>query len=79
MRLHIVLDDALVDELDARIGRGRRSAFLTALLQRALDDERRWDRVESALGALGDEGHEWDDDPAAWVAAQRRADPARLG
>jgi hypothetical protein len=79
MRLHIVVDDALVEELDARVGRGRRSAFLVALLTRALEDERRWDRIESALGAIGDDGHEWDDDPAAWVAGQRRADPTRVG
>lgn len=79
MRLHIVLEDHLVDELDARVGRGRRSAFLTALLTRALEDERRWDRVESALGSIDDGGHDWDSDPAAWVSAQRRGDPSRLG
>ena len=35
--------------------------------------------VETAAGAIDDEGHEWDDDPAAWVREQRRADTRRAG
>jgi hypothetical protein len=79
MRLHIQLEDELVAELDERAGPRRRSAFVAELIRRALDDERRWDDVESALGALADGGHEWDDDPAGWVQAQRRGDPRRSG
>jgi predicted transcriptional regulator len=79
MRLHIQLDDDLVAELDARAGRRRRSPFIAELIRRALDDERRWDEIESALGALDDSGHEWDEDPAGWVRAQRHADVRRAG
>lgn len=79
MRLHIALDDALVAELDARVGKRQRSAFIAALIRRGLDDERRWDEVEAALGALDDSGHAWDDDPAAWVRSQRRGDARRAG
>ncbi len=79
MRLHISLDDDLVEELDRRVGRRRRSTFISETLRRALDDERRWEDIESSLGALSDTGHEWDEDPAAWVRAQRRSDPARVG
>lgn len=79
MRLHIQLDDELVHELDERVGPRGRSAFLAMLLKRALEDERRWDDIESALGALEDVGHDWDDDPAAWVRAQRRSDDRRAG
>lgn len=79
MRLHITLDDGLVEELDARVGTRRRSAFIAALLRTALDDERRWDDIEAALGALSDVEHEWDDDPGAWVRAQRRGDRRRVG
>ena len=79
MRLHISLDDALVAELDARVGRRERSAFIAETLRRALDDERRWGDVEAAVSALTDEGHEWDGDPAAWVRAQRRGDERRVG
>lgn len=38
MRLHITLDDATVDALDARVGPRRRSAFVTAAVRRALED-----------------------------------------
>lgn len=79
MRLHIALDDDLVAELDRRAGKRRRSAFIAELIRRGLDDERRWDDIEAALGSIEDTGHDWDDDPAAWVRAQRAADAARSG
>lgn len=78
MRLHIALDDDLVAELDRRAGTRRRSAFIAELIRRGLDDERRWDDIESALGAL-DEDHDWDTDPAQWVRDQRRGDSRRVG
>jgi hypothetical protein len=79
MRLHIALDDELVAALDRRVGPRRRSAFIAELIRRGLDDEQRWDDIESALGAIEDSGHDWDDDPAAWVRAQRRHDVRRTG
>lgn len=79
MRLHISIEDALVEELDHRVGRRRRSTFIAETLRRALDDERRWEDIEAGLGALPADGHEWDDDPAGWVEAQRHSDPARVG
>jgi hypothetical protein len=78
MRLHIQLPDELVAELDARLGARQRSPFLVGLIRRALDDERRWDELEAAIGSIDDSGHPWDDDPAAWVRAQR-ADVRRAG
>lgn len=79
MRIHITLDDELVAELDARAGRRRRSAFIAEVLRHALDDERRWDDIEAALDSIDDQGHDWDDDPAAWVREQRRGDARRVG
>lgn len=79
MRLHISLEDDLVDELDRRVGRRRRSAFISETVRRALDDDRRWTDVEAALDTVPDQGHEWDADPAAWVRAQRRGDGRRVG
>ena len=79
MRLHIALHDDLVAEVDRRAGPRRRSAFIAELVQRGLEDERRWDDIEAALGPLPDTGHEWDEDPAAWVRRQRQADPRRAG
>ena len=78
MRLHITVDDSLIAELDARAGSRRRSAFIAELIRRGLEDERRWDDIESALGGIPDEGHDWDDDPAEWVRRQR-ADDRRVG
>ena len=79
MRLHIVLDDDLVADLDRRVGRRQRSSFLAELIRRGLEDERRWDDIESALGGIPDTGHEWDEDPSSWVRAQRRGDARRSG
>ena len=79
MRLHIALPDYLVEELDRRAGTRRRSAFICELIRRGLDDERRWDDIEAALGAIPDTGHDWDEDPAEWVRRQRHGDERRAG
>lgn len=79
MRVHITLEDELVDRLDRQVGRRRRSAFISQTVRRALDDESRWADIEAGLGAIADTEHEWDADPEAWVRAQRTADPSRLG
>ena len=79
MRLHVRLDDQLVRELDSRAGGRGRSAYIEATLRRALDDERRWEQIESAVGALGEGEHEWDDDAALWVRSQRALDSRRVG
>ena len=79
MRIHIALPDALVAELDRRAGTRQRSAFISQLIRRALDDERRWDDIEEALGRIAGAGHDWDDDPADWVRRQRRGDDRRSG
>ena len=79
MRIHIALPDTVVAELDRRAGRRRRSAYICTLIERGLDDEQRWDDIEAALGTLDDHGHAWDEDPAAWVRAQRRSDGSRSG
>ena len=79
MRLHISLDDDVVAELDRRAGTRQRSAYIEAAVRQVLEDERRWDDVKSALGSVPDSGHAWDDDPAAWVQAQRQTDMRRTG
>jgi len=79
MRMHILLDDDLARRIDAFVGPRGRSRFVVDAVRRRLDDERRWEALFSAAGAIPDEGHDWDDDPAAWVAKQRRADASRVG
>jgi hypothetical protein len=79
MHLKITLDDDLLREVDARVGERGRAAFVTAAVRAALDDVRRWESVESALGSIPDAGHLWDADPAGWVHAERRSGGARVG
>ncbi|MDP8970177.1 MAG: hypothetical protein M3N52_06735 [Actinomycetota bacterium] len=66
-------------ELDRRVGRRERSAFIAETIRRALDDQRRWDEILAAIGTIADEGHEWDRDPAGWVRVQRTSDAGRVG
>lgn len=71
MRLHITLDDALVGDLDRVVGARERSSFIAIAVRRAIDELKRSDALEAALGSIPDSGHDWDADPAAWVRAQR--------
>jgi len=68
-----------VQRLDARVGSRRRSRFIAEAVRRALDDEERWDAIDSAVGALADGGHAWDHNPGAWVRTQRQTDTRRVG
>ena len=77
--MQISLDDELVAEFDKRVGKRGRSGFIARMLRRTLDDERRWDLILSSIGSIEDTGHDWDEDPAAWVRDQRRSDPRRVG
>jgi Arc/MetJ family transcription regulator len=79
MRMHIELDDRLVAEVDDLAGPRGRSSFVRSALEQAVRQERRWQDVEAAAGAIADNGHAWDDDPARWVQQQRRADVRRAG
>jgi len=79
MRMHINIDAKLVRALDKRLGRRKRSAYISELVRRALENEERWDLINSAIGTISDTGHVWDPDPAAWVHKERRSDPRRVG
>ncbi len=79
MRLHIEISDSLIAEVDRVAGPRRRSEFVRAAVADAVQRRRRWDRLHTARGAIADEGHEWDEDPAGWVRAQRFGDPRFTG
>jgi metal-responsive CopG/Arc/MetJ family transcriptional regulator len=79
MRLHITLRDEIVRELDHQAGVRGRSAYIARAVERALDDDSRWELLESALGSISDAGHDWDEDAGRWVRDQRRADERRVG
>lgn len=71
MRLHISLDDELVEDLDRIVGARERSGFIATAVRRAIDELKRTEALAAALGSISDRGHDWDADPAAWVRAQR--------
>lgn len=79
MRVHITLRPELVNELDRRVGQRQRSGFIAHAVEQALEDERRWELIQAAIGRISDADHDWDRDPAAWVRDQRRTDPRRVG
>ncbi len=79
MRMHIELDDKLVAQVDLLAGPRGRSAFVRRAVEHAVRQDLRWSDIEGAAGVIESHGHEWDDDPAAWVRQQRRADPRRAG
>jgi predicted transcriptional regulator len=79
MRLHIEIDDELVRAVDRLAGSRRRSAFIREAIETALSQQQRLERLRAARGSIRADGHEWDDDPAGWVAAQRRSDARRVG
>ena len=73
MRVHISLDDELVRDLDDLVGPRGRSPFIAEAVREKVERAVRWRKIESAIGSIPDTGHDWDEDPAAWVHAQRRA------
>lgn len=79
MRLHIELDDALVDEIDAAAGPRSRTKFIREAIAVSLDHRKQRDLIRSARGSITRDGHEWDRDPAGWVRDQRRADARKVG
>jgi Arc/MetJ-type ribon-helix-helix transcriptional regulator len=79
MRVHINLEEDLVRELDDLVGPRRRSSFISEAIRKAVDQERRWRLMRSAIGSISDEGHPWDPDVAKWVHDSRREDPRRVG
>lgn len=71
MRMHIVMDDELVEKIDRLAGERGRSGWIVKVVRDAVDFEERWAAIEAGLGCLADVPHEWDDDPAEWVRRQR--------
>jgi Arc/MetJ family transcription regulator len=77
--MHIELDDDLVAAVDRLAGARGRSEFVREALRTAVARESRMQSLRRAAGAIDADGHDWDADPAAWVADQRRTDARRVG
>jgi hypothetical protein len=75
----MVMDDELVRRIDAVAGERGRTGWIVRVVTDALDTEERWKGILAGIGSIPDTGHEWDEDPAAWVRAQRRENPDAVG
>lgn len=79
MRLHIELDDDLIQEVDRVAGPRGRSRFIREAIHYALRHERQKTLLGRTRGAVQGAGEAWQGDPAAWVRQQRRTDEHRAG
>ena len=79
MRVHISLDEDVVEEVDEIAGERGRSSYIQEAVRERLERDRRWRKIWSAVGSISDEGHPWDPDVAKWVHDSRREDPRRVG
>lgn len=77
VRVHVYIDDELVSELDEKVGERGRSAYIEEAVRARMDRERRGDALLRGIGTIGDEGHPWDPDPAAYFTDSRRAETER--
>lgn len=79
MRLHIELDDEIVDEIDGAAGHRGRTKFIREAIAIALQQRRQRELIRSARGSIKSAKHDWETDPARWVRDQRRVDPRKVG
>jgi predicted transcriptional regulator len=76
MRVHVILDDDLVAELDELAGDRGRSAFIQTAVRERVERERRWRLIRSAVGTIAETGHPWDPDPASAIRRARADESA---
>lgn len=79
MRVHVELQDELVERIDDAAGHRGRSGFIREAVESELERRTRRKLIQSARGTLAEHSHDWDDDTAQWVRVQRRSDPRRTG
>ena len=79
MRVHIDMDAALLEKVDEIAGERGRSQFIRDSVLAALANCERLEALRQSAGTIDASGHEWDDDPQAWVRRQRRTDERRVG
>ena len=79
MRVHIDMDQALLERVDEVAGERGRSQFIRDSVLAALATRERLEALRASAGSIGSSGHDWDDDPQRWVRDQRRGDHRRVG
>jgi metal-responsive CopG/Arc/MetJ family transcriptional regulator len=81
MRAHVVIPKALVETIDALVGKRHRSEFLTEAAEKEVRRRKLLKAAEKAGGSLehvDTPGWESSESAAEWVRASRRADKERL-
>jgi predicted transcriptional regulator len=81
MRAHVVLDDDLVDEVDALAGRRRRSSFIEEAVREKLQRERQKRALQNYIeSGERPENPNWrtPEDTSRWVRETRELDNQRL-
>jgi hypothetical protein len=74
-RLHIVLEDELIEDIDRRVGARARSRFFSEAARLHLAAMRQREALDMAAGAWGAEEHpELDEGSAAYVQRLRAED-----
>jgi Arc/MetJ-type ribon-helix-helix transcriptional regulator len=74
MRTHVILRDELVDEVDKRVGKRRRSEFINAAVEERLKRLRLIETGEKVAGSLKDTeipGWETQESTLEWVRNMR--------
>jgi metal-responsive CopG/Arc/MetJ family transcriptional regulator len=78
-RTHIVIPDDLASQIDALVGKRRRSQFFTDAAAKELQRLRQLKALENAIGAWKDQDYpELKQGAARWVAKLRRQDERRF-
>ncbi|MSQ40198.1 MAG: hypothetical protein EXR55_00745 [Dehalococcoidia bacterium] len=82
MRTHLIISEELLRQIDATVGKRRRSRFVEEAVREKLRREMLVAALSSTAGLLSAEAHpEWGtpDEVATWVRESRRRDEQRLG
>lgn len=80
MRTHMVLPEELVKQVDAMVGKGKRSRFVAEAVREKLRREALLAALQETAGTLTKESHpEWatPEKVASWVRASRKRDEER--
>ncbi len=81
MRTHVILPEDLVNAVDAKAGKGKRSQFIEEAIREKLRKEILLSALEETAGILSAEDHpEWatSEKVAAWVRESRQQSDRRI-
>jgi Arc/MetJ-type ribon-helix-helix transcriptional regulator len=78
-RTHVFLPEGLVADIDQFVGKGKRSSFITEIVEREMKRQKLLRAIDEARGCWKDEDHpELKDGSEAWVRQLRSGWDTRL-